>query len=104
MQKEFCSRGFEVNYKKRIKIDIVIQVMNILFFIKCLKLSEQQLVDCDNEDGGCNGGDYMTAWDYLQKSGGSAQQSLYRPYNARVFRGMLLILLCFFFNDFHVIR
>jgi len=36
-----------------------------------LKLSEEQLVNCDTEgnDGGCNGGLAFYAWDYLQTHG-----------------------------------
>jgi len=32
-------------------------------------LAPQQLVDCDDEDGGCNGGNQDTAYDYLEGSG-----------------------------------
>ncbi len=39
--------------------------------------SEQQLVDCDTVDGGCNGGFYTNAWDYHKKANGSAKSSLY---------------------------
>ncbi|XP_046656745.1 ervatamin-B-like [Daphnia pulicaria] len=52
-----------------------------LEFAQCKKsgsrviLSEQQLVDCDPNNGGCNGGWYTTAWNYLR--GGSARQSAY---------------------------
>jgi len=30
-----------------------------------LRLSEQQVVDCDNSDGGCDGGDPPTAYEYI---------------------------------------
>ncbi|EFX78293.1 hypothetical protein DAPPUDRAFT_305242 [Daphnia pulex] len=41
-------------------------------------LSEQQLVDFDTYDYGCNGGWYINAWNYLKNvAGGSIQQSLY---------------------------
>ncbi|XP_057381189.1 uncharacterized protein LOC130703753 [Daphnia carinata] len=52
-----------------------------LEFANCKKtgtpvvLSEQQLVDCDPYDSGCNGGWYTNAWYYIQN--GSAKQSLY---------------------------
>ena len=32
-------------------------------------LSTQQLVDCDRGNGGCNGGDMMKAYNYVQKAG-----------------------------------
>merc|ERR1719487_1864944 len=35
-----------------------------------IKLSEQQIISCDKEDGGCDGGDLPTALDYMQKNGG----------------------------------
>jgi len=52
-----------------------------LEFAQCNKtrtsviLSEQQLVDCDLKNNGCNGGWYTSAWSYLK--GGSAKQSTY---------------------------
>lgn len=52
-----------------------------LEFAQCKKtgtpvvLSEQQLVDCDTSNGGCNGGWYTSAWYYLKN--GCAKQSLY---------------------------
>lgn len=39
--------------------------------------SEQQLVDCDRIDGGCNGGWPSDAWKWLQQNGGSNKQSTY---------------------------
>ncbi|KAI9559439.1 hypothetical protein GHT06_013427 [Daphnia sinensis] len=56
-----------------------------LEFAQCKKtstpivLSEQQLVDCDTNNGGCNGGWYTSAWYHLKN--GCARQSLY-PYTA----------------------
>ena len=47
-----------------------------------VQMSEQQVVDCDNRDGGCNGGWYDTAWRYVSEEGGIATQSDY-PYTAR---------------------
>ncbi len=38
--------------------------------------SEQQLVDCDAQNGGCNGGWYKDAWDYIQ-TGGAATSAAY---------------------------
>jgi hypothetical protein len=45
--------------------------------------SEQQLVSCDSVSSGCNGGWYVSAYNYLQNSGGSANETLY-PYTAQV--------------------
>merc|ERR1712214_449 len=47
-----------------------------------VQMSEQQVVDCDNRDGGCNGGWYDTAWRYVSEEGGIATQADY-PYTAR---------------------
>ncbi|KYQ91485.1 hypothetical protein DLAC_08453 [Tieghemostelium lacteum] len=44
-------------------------------------LSEQQIVDCDTNDGGCGGGDPHTAMDYVIKAGGLTSESQY-PYIA----------------------
>merc|ERR1711992_445399 len=47
-----------------------------------VQMSEQQVVDCDTRDGGCNGGWYDTAWRYVSEEGGIATQDDY-PYTAR---------------------
>jgi C1A family cysteine protease len=44
---------------------------------KLEKLSEQQIVSCDKTDGGCDGGDLPTAFDYVKKAGGIDTQSDY---------------------------
>jgi len=44
-------------------------------------LSPQQIVDCDKTDGGCNGGDTPTAYQYLIGAGGQERESDY-PYTA----------------------
>jgi len=46
-----------------------------------LKLSPQQIVDCDTQDGGCNGGDTPTAYQYVMSAGGLESNSAY-PYTA----------------------
>jgi len=40
-------------------------------------LSEQQIISCDKEDAGCNGGDLPSAFDYVQSAGGLASRSAY---------------------------
>lgn len=44
---------------------------------KIEKLSEQQIISCDKTDGGCNGGDLPTAFEYVMKAGGIDTQSDY---------------------------
>ena len=43
------------------------------------KLSVQQLVSCDQNDGGCNGGDPIQGYSYVQAAGGLTSESSY-PY------------------------
>jgi len=45
-------------------------------------LGPQQIVDCDKTDGGCNGGDTPTAYEYLIKAGGQESEGSY-PYTAK---------------------
>jgi len=42
-------------------------------------LSPQQIVDCDNLDDGCNGGDTVTAYKYVEQAGGLEPNADY-PY------------------------
>jgi len=44
-------------------------------------LSPQQVVSCDTVDGGCNGGDTITAYQYIQGAGGLESDSDY-PYTS----------------------
>merc|ERR1711894_699724 len=37
----------------------------------------QQIISCDKTDGGCNGGDLPTAWDYVKSAGGIVKESTY---------------------------
>jgi len=45
-------------------------------------LAPQQIVDCDKKDGGCNGGDTPTAYQYVINAGGLELEQSY-PYTAR---------------------
>lgn len=40
-------------------------------------LSEQQIISCDKTDGGCNGGDLPTAFEYVMQAGGIDTMSDY---------------------------
>jgi C1A family cysteine protease len=44
-------------------------------------LAPQQIVDCDKKDGGCNGGDTPTAYEYVIGAGGQDTEASY-PYHA----------------------
>jgi len=45
-------------------------------------LAPQQIVDCDRSDGGCNGGNPPTAYEYVIRAGGMDTERTY-PYRAR---------------------
>ncbi|XP_050147553.1 senescence-specific cysteine protease SAG39-like [Malus sylvestris] len=42
-----------------------------------ISLSEQQLVDCDTSNSGCQGGDMAKAFAYIQRNGGIASEENY---------------------------
>jgi C1A family cysteine protease len=48
---------------------------------KLLTLSPQQITSCDKTDGGCNGGNTETAYNYVKKAGGLEAESNY-PYTS----------------------
>ncbi|KAM3391089.1 hypothetical protein ACQJBY_012638 [Aegilops geniculata] len=61
-----------------------VAMMESLYFIKTgtlVPLSEQQLVDCDKYDGGCNRGYYHRAFQWIMENGGLTTAALY-PYKA----------------------
>jgi len=45
------------------------------------EFSPQQIVSCDTTDAGCNGGDSITAFDYVKSAGGLATEADY-PYTS----------------------
>ncbi|KAL2510281.1 KDEL-tailed cysteine endopeptidase CEP1 [Forsythia ovata] len=47
-----------------------------------VSLSEQELVDCEKDNEGCNGGLMENAFDFIKKHGGLTTESIY-PYRAR---------------------
>jgi len=48
---------------------------------KLTRFSMEQIVDCDTTDGGCNGGNTMTAYSYVTGAGGIEPYRVY-PYTA----------------------
>lgn len=46
-----------------------------------VSLSEQELVDCEQDNEGCNGGLMEHAFEFIKKQGGLAMESFY-PYRA----------------------
>merc|ERR1712139_645403 len=49
------------------------------------ELSEQQVISCDKQDLGCNGGDLPTAFDYVESAGGLDTEENY-PYTSQTGR------------------
>lgn len=45
------------------------------------EFSVQQIVSCDGTDGGCNGGDTISAYEYIQQAGGLESDKVY-PYSS----------------------
>jgi len=46
-----------------------------------IPLAPQQIVDCDDSDAGCNGGNPPTAYEYIESAGGLVSEKSY-PYKA----------------------
>lgn len=46
-----------------------------------VSLSEQELVDCEQDNAGCNGGLMEHAFEFIKKQGGIATETVY-PYRA----------------------
>ncbi len=44
----------------------MLQIRNLT---QLYELSEQQILDCDTADQGCDGGDPVNAWGYVLKNG-----------------------------------
>ena len=55
--------------------------IRVLGVDKSMSLSPQQLVDCDDSDGGCDGGTMETGWGYIKTVGGVETDRDY-PYTA----------------------
>lgn len=47
-----------------------------------VSLSEQELVDCEKDNEGCNGGLMENAYEFIKKNGGITTEGIY-PYRAR---------------------
>ena len=52
-----------------------IESMYIRQFGQTYVLAPQQIVSCDDQDGGCAGGEPVTAYEYVQGAGGLVQES-----------------------------
>ena len=42
--------------------------------------SEQQLIDCNTYSGGCRGGHFTNAWEYLNETGVGLMATMVYPY------------------------
>jgi len=58
-----------------------IETMVHYYVNKEIELSEQQLIDCSDQNYGCNGGWMHTALDYIKEQGGVVSASVY-PYKS----------------------
>jgi len=62
-------------------VESVYMIANSISVDQMLPLSVQQVVDCDDKDSGCNGGDPPTVYEYIINAGGLETDSKY-PYTA----------------------
>eukprot|EP00695_Tsukubamonas_globosa_P003402 TRINITY_DN613_c0_g1_i1.p1 TRINITY_DN613_c0_g1~~TRINITY_DN613_c0_g1_i1.p1 ORF type:complete len:352 (-),score=157.48 TRINITY_DN613_c0_g1_i1:57-1046(-) len=60
----------------------VLETQHYLDTGKLVQLSNQQLLDCDQENDACQGGWYFNAWEYVRSAGGLMASKDY-PYTAR---------------------
>ncbi|KAF8687378.1 hypothetical protein HU200_043067 [Digitaria exilis] len=63
-------------------VTAVVESINAIRTKVLTSLSEQQLIDCDMDNGGCTGGYVSKAFDYIVKSGGLALEDTY-PYKGK---------------------
>jgi len=65
-----------------------------------VSLSEQQLVDCDTEDSGCNGGWPYLAIDYVASNGGIDTEDSY-SYEATVSHAFIMFFFQYIYPHCH---
>ncbi|EFJ28614.1 hypothetical protein SELMODRAFT_93661 [Selaginella moellendorffii] len=62
----------------------VVEGANFLKTGKLISLSEEQLIDCDYKDNGCEGGDMLSAYEYVKARGLEAEEDY--PYEELGYR------------------
>ncbi|CAL4946040.1 unnamed protein product [Urochloa decumbens] len=61
---------------------VAVEGINAIKTGKLVSLSEQELIDCDTEENGCQGGLMENAFDFIKAHGGITTEAAY-PYRAR---------------------